>query len=72
MKSYHSRRQFLRTSAGFSAILLSPGIWSCLRPKNKKQSYDFRKYKSDGQLAPVTIVTPEHGDFVQALRKFSR
>jgi len=59
-----SRRQFLRTSAGFSVIFLSPGIWSCMRPKSKKQSYDFRTFKSEGQLAPATIVTPEDGDFV--------
>ncbi len=64
MNKYQSRRQFLRTSAGFSAILLAPGIWSCQRPKNEKRSYDFRAYQSDGQLAPVTIVTPEDGDFV--------
>jgi hypothetical protein len=64
MDKKQSRRQFLRTSAGFSVILLSPGIWSCQTPKNEKQKYDFRTYKSDGQLAPVTIVTPEDGDFV--------
>jgi len=64
MKSYLSRRQFLLTSAGFSVILISPEIWSCFRPKNKKQSYDFRTYKSEGQLTPITIVTPEHGNFV--------
>jgi len=59
------RRQFFRTSAGFSAILIMPGIWSCQSPEGKKRPYDFETYKSEGQLAPVTRVTPGDGNFVQ-------
>ena len=58
------RRQFFRTSAGFSAILIMPGIWSCQRPAGKKRSYDFKAYQSPGQLAPVIRVTPDDGYFV--------
>ena len=60
-----SRRQFLRTSAGFSAIFMMPGVWSCRRPESKKQSYDFETFHSERQLAPVIRVTPELGNFVQ-------
>lgn len=65
MNKNQSRRQFLRTSAGFSAIFMMPGVWSCRRPESKKQSYDFETFHSEGQLAPVIRVTPELGNFVQ-------
>ena len=59
-----NRRHFLHTSAGFSAILIMPGIWSCQRPAGKKRSYDFKTHQSEGQLAPVIRVTPEDGYYV--------
>ena len=58
------RRQFFHTTAGFSALLMMPGIWSCQRPSGKKRSYDFETFQSEGQLAPVTRVTPGDGYFV--------
>lgn len=64
MDKNQSRRQFLRTSAGFSAVLVMPGIWSCQRPAERKRSYDFQVYHSEDQLAPVTRVTPQDGYYV--------
>ncbi len=65
MKKSVSRRKFLFTSAGFSALLITPGIWSCQGPKRKKQSYDFETFYVEGQNAPVTRVTPADGNFAQ-------
>lgn len=58
------RRHFFRTSAGFSAILIMPGIWSCQSQTGKKRFYKFETFESVGQLAPVTRVTPGDGNFV--------
>lgn len=65
MEKQLSRRNFLRTSAGFSAVLIMPGIWSCQSPKGEKQFYKFETFNVEGQIAPVTRVTPEDGNFTQ-------
>ena len=59
------RRSFLqRTSAGFGAIMISPGVWASKPGKSTKRSFRFRKYKPGRFLTPVTCVTPEDGFFV--------
>jgi len=58
------RRRFFRTSAGFSATLLMPGLWSCQRPVSAKKSFDFKPYVDSETLAPVIQVTPEDGYYV--------
>ena len=65
MEKQLSRRNFLRTSAGFSAVLIVPGIWSCQSPKGEKQFYNFETVYEEGRIAPVTRVTPDGGNFVQ-------
>lgn len=59
------RRQFLRTTAGYSVFLVMPGIWSCNSRAGNKQSFDFQTLQVEGQLAPVSRVTPEDNNFVQ-------
>jgi hypothetical protein len=42
-----------------------PGIWSCNSRACDKQSFDFQTLQVEGQLAPVSRVTPEDNNFVQ-------
>jgi len=58
------RRQFVRTSAGFLATALMPGVWSCQRPVSKKKKFDFKPYTAGETLVPVIQVTPDDGFYV--------
>jgi len=60
-----NRRQFLYTSAGLSAILIAPGIWSCQSHKQEKQFYNFKTFNIEGQSTPVLRITPDDGNFTQ-------
>jgi len=59
-----NRRQFLRTSAGFGAIMLSPGVFSVLTSCSREESYPFRDYQKQKSLVPVKIVTPDDGYYL--------
>jgi hypothetical protein len=59
------RRQFIqRTSAGFAALLVAPGVWSLQNEKSTKKQYKFRTYRPGRFLAPVTCVTPNDSFYV--------
>ena len=53
-----------KTSAGLSAIMIAPGLWSFVPKKGTKRSYKFRAYRPGRFLAPVTCVTPDDGFYV--------
>ncbi len=58
------RRSFITTSAGFLAIALTPGVWSCQRPVSKKKNFTFKKYRTGKTFVPITQVTPDDGSYV--------
>lgn len=63
-----TRRQFLRTSAGFTAVALAPGLWSCEGSSNTplpdRLQYKFRRYRADETSYRITVVTPEDWHFI--------
>ena len=59
-----NRRQFLRTTAGFTAIMVSPGVFSIFASCNGKKSYPFRSYQEGSASVPVKIVTPDDGFYI--------
>ncbi len=59
-----NRREFARSSAGFLAIAIAPGVWSCQRARTAKKNYEFVAYQADEFPAPVTRVTPDEGSYV--------
>jgi len=64
MSAGMNRRSFMRTSAGFLAVSLMPGAWSCRRPLSKKKKFDFKPYEAGKTLAPVVKVTPDDGCYI--------
>lgn len=59
------RREFLRTSAGFVAVALAPGVWAVDRPRRKPQTCDFAPYRAGKTVGEVTKVTPDDGIYIQ-------
>jgi hypothetical protein len=71
-----NRRQFLKTSAGFTAVALLPNLWSCTFLDSggsgksgdgrlpKKEAYDFVPYQPKQTAAPVMKVTPDDGYYL--------
>jgi len=59
-----NRRAFFKTSAGFSATLLLPGVWSCQRTTHQKQKFEFTIQDEGKTLVPVLKVTPDDGFYV--------
>ena len=57
------RRQFFLTSAGFGAVLVAPGIFSCSGPAPNKKAYDFKVIDPAETLVPVMRVTPGDGEY---------
>jgi len=58
------RRTFCKTSAGFLAFSMIPGIWHCSRPQTKKRHYEFQPLEGKDFKAPVLQVTPDDGYYV--------
>jgi hypothetical protein len=58
------RRRFVSTSAGFSALLLSPGMFSCSVPESKSRSFDFQTIYNANTLVPITRVSPPDGHYI--------
>lgn len=59
------RKKFIRTSAGLSAVLISPGVWTVFSPSGqKKYHYKFKSYRPDKTFGKVTQVTPEDGFYI--------
>lgn len=59
------RRDFLRTSAGFTAMAMAPGIWAVQTPEPKESSVNFQYTKADPDaLAPILRVTPDDGHYI--------
>ncbi|MFA7229227.1 MAG: hypothetical protein WC061_09335 [Melioribacteraceae bacterium] len=59
-----NRKEFLKTSAGFAALMVAPGIWNINIPQNKKRNLKFENIFDKNFLAPVTRVTPDDGIYV--------
>ena len=59
------RRDFLRTSAGLAAAVLTEGCWSVTRPEKTTKAFDFRPYRSGQTVGEVTCVTPDDGFYLQ-------
>lgn len=60
-----SRREFLnRTSAGFLATLIAPGVWSCAAPEPEEKVCGFCAYRPGDTLGKVDCVTPEDGYYL--------
>lgn len=58
------RKDFLKTSAGFAALLIAPEIWNVNVPQNKKRNLKFENIVDKKFIAPVTRVTPDDGLYV--------
>lgn len=59
------RRNFLSgTSAGLTAMVVAPGIWSLQTKSFKKKRFQFRDYRKGQTMAPVTCVTPDDGFYL--------
>jgi hypothetical protein len=59
------RRAFLRTSAGFVASLIGPGVWAVAKPASSKRSLSFRSYRQGETFGKVFSVTPDDGFYLQ-------
>ncbi len=60
-----NRKEFLyRTTAGFTAFLVTPGIWACQVPKTDWKSFDFQTFRKGETAIPITQVTPDDGYYV--------
>lgn len=59
------RRNFLSvTSAGFGAIMITPGVWISEFSIQNEKKIDFKPYRKRKTLVPITRVTPDDGYFV--------
>ncbi len=58
------RRDFLRTSAGYTAVALMPGIFSVCVPQNKEKKFSFKPYVDNKSLAPIMKITPDDGYYL--------
>ena len=58
------RRDFVRTSAGFLAILTMPGCYSVINNNKSSKSFKFRDYRRDSSFGDVKIVTPDDGYYI--------
>ncbi|MFA7229228.1 MAG: twin-arginine translocation signal domain-containing protein [Melioribacteraceae bacterium] len=58
------RRDFLKTSAGFAAIAVMPGIWNIKISEPQEKRFSFKPYKVKNALAPILQVTPEDGFYL--------
>lgn len=60
-----TRRDFLKTSCGFSAMAIAPGLWSCSIAESKKIALrGFETYRPGNTLGTVTCVTPDDGFYL--------
>lgn len=60
-----NRRDFGRTSAGFLAAAVGPGLWSCRPAKARtRKPCQFESWGRGKTLAPVTRVTPADGLYI--------
>ena len=59
------RRAFLRTSAGFVASALGPGVWAVAEPTSSKRPFPFRPYRPEKTFGKVLCVTPDDGFYLQ-------
>lgn len=61
-----NRREFVKTSAGFLAAAIAPGVWFCGGPESDRKNIEFRPYRSGKTLCPVTCVTPDDGYYIHS------
>lgn len=60
-----TRRNFLHTtSAGLSAVFLSPGAWAVHSDPGAWKSFSFKPFRKGKYAAPVMQVTPEDGFYL--------
>ncbi|MCC5930962.1 MAG: hypothetical protein JJU28_17080 [Cyclobacteriaceae bacterium] len=61
------RRDFIyRTSAGYTALLMTPGLWSVSLQARDKKACDFKAYRPGKTLAPLIQVTPDDGYYLHS------
>lgn len=60
-----TRRNFLKTSAGFTATLISGGCWTVQQQQPKKKAFAFRPYRPGQTVGKVICVTPDNGFYLQ-------
>lgn len=58
------RRKFLKTSAGFLAVAVSPGIWQCSNPDPNDTKIGFESYRPGETLGDITKITPDDGYYI--------
>lgn len=60
-----NRREFIsKTSAGLSAALIAPGLWSCSLQPSEKRQFRFRPYRPNTTAEKTVIVSPEDGFYM--------
>ncbi len=60
-----NRRAFIKTtSAGFSAVALTPFTWGVNTPKSEWKHYKFRSYQPKSSPSEVLCVTPQDGAYL--------
>lgn len=59
-----TRREFLKTSAGFAAATVVTGLYSCTVPEPEEKVCTFCDYRPGETLGKVTVVTPEDGYYL--------
>ena len=58
---FMQRRAFLRTTAGFAASAIGPGMWSVATAASPKHTFAFRPYRPGRTFGRVFSVTPDDG-----------
>jgi len=58
------RREFFRTSAGFSAVLVVPGVYNVFSPFTDDKEYDFERYQEGKTTGDVYKITPNDGYYI--------
>lgn len=64
MSQSYDRRTFVKTSAGWCALAILPGIFRLGLRDPVWRSYDFRPYRRGRTLAEVTCITPDDGYYL--------
>ncbi len=58
------RRSFLKTTGGFTAFAMMPGMFTIGFTGYRKKEYAFKPYRPDQTIGTVTQVTPDDGYYI--------
>lgn len=64
MEGAYDRRTFVKTSAGWLAVALMPGLFRLELPEPSWKTYAFRPYRPGRTLAEVSCITPDDGFYL--------